>query len=106
MSDWIRVCGQSELLPGENKIAWDGDVAIAVFNIDGTLYAIEDVCTHDGGELASGELADMAIKTLKAQYENEQEQIDALRSRILGLEGSVTRPVPQTSEVATGTAKP
>jgi nitrite reductase/ring-hydroxylating ferredoxin subunit len=44
------------LLAGERKIAYDGDVGIAVFNIDGTLYAIEDVCTHDGGELASGEL--------------------------------------------------
>lgn len=53
---WIRVCAQSELLPGEFKVACDGDVPIAVFNIDGELYAIEDVCTHDGGELAGGEL--------------------------------------------------
>ena len=42
MSNWIRVCTQSELLPGEFKIVWDGDVAIAVFNIDGELYAIEE----------------------------------------------------------------
>ena len=56
MSEWIRVCAQAELLPGEYKVAWDGDVAIAVFNIDGELYAIEDVCTHDGGELTGGEL--------------------------------------------------
>jgi 3-phenylpropionate/trans-cinnamate dioxygenase ferredoxin subunit len=56
MNGWIRVCAQSELLPGEFKIAWDGDTAIAVFNIDGDLYAIEDVCTHDGGELAGGEI--------------------------------------------------
>jgi 3-phenylpropionate/trans-cinnamate dioxygenase ferredoxin component len=53
---WIRVCAQSELLPGEFKIVYDGDVPIAVFNIDGELYAIEDVCTHDGGDLAGGEL--------------------------------------------------
>jgi 3-phenylpropionate/trans-cinnamate dioxygenase ferredoxin subunit len=53
--NWIRVCVQSELLPGEYKVAWDGDVAIAVFNIDGALYAIEDVCTHDGGELTGGD---------------------------------------------------
>ena len=30
------------------------NVLIAVFNLDGGYYAIEDVCTHDGGELASG----------------------------------------------------
>lgn len=56
MSDWVRVCATSELLPGEYKVAYDGDVPIAVFNIDGELYAIEDVCTHDGGELTGGEL--------------------------------------------------
>ena len=56
MSSWIRVCARSELLPGEHRVAWDGDVAIAVFNIDGELYAVEDVCTHDGGDLATGEL--------------------------------------------------
>jgi 3-phenylpropionate/trans-cinnamate dioxygenase ferredoxin component len=62
VSDWVRVCLQSELLPGEFRIAWDRDVAIAVFNIDGMLYAIEDVCTHDGGDLAGGELHGYAIE--------------------------------------------
>ena len=62
MTNWIRVCAQSELLPGERRIAYDGDVSIAVFNIDGQLYAVEDVCTHDGGELASGELRAFEIE--------------------------------------------
>lgn len=56
MSAWVRVCATSELLPGEYKVVYDGDVPIAVFNIDGELYAIEDVCTHDGGELTGGEI--------------------------------------------------
>jgi len=54
VTDWIRVCATSELLPGEFQVAFDGDTAIAVFNIDGALYAVEDICTHDGGELAGG----------------------------------------------------
>ncbi len=62
MPDWIRVCARSELLPGEYRVAWDGDAAIAVFNIDGELYAIEDVCTHDGGELTGGELHGFEIE--------------------------------------------
>ncbi len=53
--NWIRVCAEGELLPGEFRVVYDGDVAIAVYNIDGAWYAIEDVCTHDGGELAGGE---------------------------------------------------
>jgi len=62
VSNWIRVCARTELLPGEHRVAWDGDVAIAVFNIDGELYAVEDVCTHDGGDLATGELHGYAIE--------------------------------------------
>ena len=58
----MRVCARAELLPGEYKIAYDGDVPIAVYNIDGELYAIEDVCTHDGGELAGGALHGFAVE--------------------------------------------
>ena len=56
MNGWVRVGTRSELLPGEFRVVWDGDTAIAVYNIDGDLYAIEDVCSHDGGELAGGEV--------------------------------------------------
>ncbi len=61
-ADWIRVCTTGELLPGEYQIAWDGDTPIAVFNIDGDLYAIEDVCTHDGGELTGGPIEGRVIE--------------------------------------------
>ena len=56
MNGWVRVGMRSELLPGEYKVVWDGDTPIAVYNIDGALYAVEDTCTHDGGELAGGEV--------------------------------------------------
>ena len=53
---WTRVCASAELLPGEYRVAEADGIQVAVFNIDGELYAIEDVCTHDGGELTGGEL--------------------------------------------------
>jgi len=56
MSEWIRVCAREEMLPGEFKVVWDGDTPIAVYNIDGAFYAIEDTCSHDDGELAGGEV--------------------------------------------------
>lgn len=62
MSNWIRVCDQSELLPGEFRVVYDGDIPIAVFNIDGDLYALEDVCTHDGGELTGGTIEGYSIE--------------------------------------------
>ena len=55
MSDgWVRVCATSELLPGELKVAWDGDTAIVVFNYDGDFYALNDCCTHEDASLSDG----------------------------------------------------
>jgi len=54
MSEWIDVGLLSELQPGKRKIISTDAGEIAVFNLDGECYAIADVCSHDGGELASG----------------------------------------------------
>ncbi|TBR40041.1 MULTISPECIES: non-heme iron oxygenase ferredoxin subunit [Dyella] len=56
VSNWVYVGTRSEMLPGEFRVVFDGDTPIAVYNIDGDLYAVEDVCTHDGGDLAGGEV--------------------------------------------------
>ena len=65
MTDWISVCRREELLPGEFRVVWDGDTPIAVLNIDGELYAIEDVCTHDGGELVGGPIIGHEVECLR-----------------------------------------
>jgi len=54
MSDWIDVAGSGELPAGTCRIVDADGTRIAVFNLDGEYCAIEDVCTHDGGDLASG----------------------------------------------------
>ena len=56
MSDWIDVAKVNELPPGERRIVDVDDVQIAVFNLDGEYYAIEDVCTHDYAPLADAKL--------------------------------------------------
>lgn len=54
MSDWIAVAKVGELAPGQWR-AVDADGAqIVVFNLGGEYFAIEDVCTHDGGQLTGG----------------------------------------------------
>ena len=56
MSDWIDVASRTEIPPGAwRSVELDG-AQVAVFNIDGEYYAIEDVCTHDGGILTGGAL--------------------------------------------------
>jgi len=51
----IPVCAQSELPPGAMRLVEHEGTKIGVFNCDGTLYAIEDRCSHDDGPLAEGE---------------------------------------------------
>jgi 3-phenylpropionate/trans-cinnamate dioxygenase ferredoxin subunit len=45
-----------DLPPGSRRVVDVDGIAVAVFNVDGRYYAIEDVCTHDGGDLATGAL--------------------------------------------------
>lgn len=54
MSDWVDVAPTDELLPGSFRVVDVDGAAVAVFNLDGAYYAIEDLCTHDGGTLTGG----------------------------------------------------
>lgn len=54
MAEWVRVALESEFKPGEMRTVDVDGAQIAVFNLDGHYYALEDVCTHDGGVLTGG----------------------------------------------------
>lgn len=54
MSDWVTVCDERALAEGENVVVDVDGCDIAVFKISGECYAIEDICSHDGTEIASG----------------------------------------------------
>lgn len=56
MSDWVDAGTADKLVPGSHVVVDVDGVEVAVFNIDGEYFAIEDICTHDGGELACGDL--------------------------------------------------
>jgi len=51
---WLPVAEASAIPEGDYaQLEIDG-VLVAVFNVGGQFYAIDDICTHDGGELAGG----------------------------------------------------
>lgn len=59
MARWLEVAAAGEIMPGGKKVVEVDGTTIAVFNIDDAqYYAVEDVCTHDGGPLAEGEMVD------------------------------------------------
>ncbi|RKH84749.1 non-heme iron oxygenase ferredoxin subunit [Corallococcus praedator] len=49
------------LVSGERIVLEVQNHWVAIFNISDNYYAIEDVCTHDGGPLADGELDGVEI---------------------------------------------
>ncbi|MFN2528882.1 MAG: Rieske (2Fe-2S) protein [Candidatus Baltobacteraceae bacterium] len=46
----------SEIASGTTRRVKVGRTEVLLCNVGGEIYAIEDVCTHDGGELDQGEL--------------------------------------------------
>jgi len=51
-----------EVPEGKVKVVQAGGTRIALCNYGGTLYAIDDVCTHDRGPLGQGELVGNEIE--------------------------------------------
>lgn len=56
MAEFIKVAKTSDLAPGEKMLVEYEDDEVGLFNLDGEIYAISDVCTHDGGPLVEGNL--------------------------------------------------
>jgi 3-phenylpropionate/trans-cinnamate dioxygenase ferredoxin subunit len=52
----IEVCPVNDLRPGEMRLVDVDDLEIGLFNCAGTVYAIEDRCSHDDGTLIDGVL--------------------------------------------------
>ena len=61
MARWFEVANVDELSPDSRRVFDLDGTSVAVFNIGNEFFAIEDVCPHDGGELANGELAGYEI---------------------------------------------
>ncbi len=56
MPEVIEVCPVEEFEPGAMRLVeWEG-LEIGVFDCAGTLYAIENRCSHDDGPLVEGTL--------------------------------------------------
>ena len=62
MAEYVTVATTDELKPGERMVVEAKDRYVAIFNVDGKYYAIADVCTHDDGPLAEGELHGTVIE--------------------------------------------
>ena len=56
MPEFVKVATTDEIAPGHAKLIEAGGKKIALFNVAGSFYAIDNSCTHVGGPLCEGEL--------------------------------------------------
>jgi 3-phenylpropionate/trans-cinnamate dioxygenase ferredoxin subunit len=61
MSEWTKVCALDELAPGTRRTVDVDGALVLVVNVGGELFAVEDVCTHDGAPLGDGTVEGDAV---------------------------------------------
>lgn len=52
----MKISRINQVPPGRGAVVQVGGKAIALFNINGTFYALDNVCTHRGGPLGEGKV--------------------------------------------------
>lgn len=56
MADYVEAARLEQLLPGKSTCVTIAGKDLALFNVDGTIYAIDDGCLHHGASLGTSKL--------------------------------------------------
>jgi len=59
---FVPVAKVGDIPEGQVRIAWVEGHPVAVFNVGGAFYVMDDVCSHDGGPVAEGPLEGFEIE--------------------------------------------
>jgi len=57
MAQWTKVAETADVPPGRGRVVAVGGRDVALFNVDGTFFAIDNTCVHRGGPLGEGNLS-------------------------------------------------
>ena len=56
MADFVIVAKTNEIEPGQSRLIEAKGKQIALFNVDGKFFAVQEVCPHKGGPIHDGKL--------------------------------------------------
>jgi len=56
MAEFVKVAAAADIAPGTAKCVEVNGKELALFNVDGAFYALDNTCPHRGGPLGEGEL--------------------------------------------------
>jgi 3-phenylpropionate/trans-cinnamate dioxygenase ferredoxin subunit len=79
-AEWVTVARASDIRPGKGKRFSLAGRDIAVFNVGGRFYAIDDTCTHEKASLSEGDLLDTVVECPR-----HGAQFDLATGRVLSL---------------------
>lgn len=54
MASWQDICALSDLPPDNRMVIPLGNISLLLINVNGEVFAVENLCPHDGGELHEG----------------------------------------------------
>lgn len=103
MGEFVKVAETKDIASGAGILVEVDGERIALFNVNGTFYAIGDTCTHAGGPLSEGDLdgdmvtcpwhgAQFDVKTGEAVGPPAQEPVTNYRVKVEGSDLLIERP--------------
>ena len=122
MSEFIKVAAVSDLPDPGRQLVEVEDRIVALFHVSGQFYCIDDVCTHDGGPLSEGKLAEFAVAcprhgakfdirtgkalTMPATEDTVAHQVKVENGKVFVRINDGTPPAPATAAATTSTTTP
>ena len=61
MPEFVRVAAVDDVPPGSGKVVQAGGRLLALFNVDGEFYALDNTCLHRGGPVGEGDLEGVVV---------------------------------------------
>ena len=56
MADFVEAVPLDQVPPGRGAVCTVAGKSVALFNVEGTIHAIDDTCPHAGGSLGTSEI--------------------------------------------------
>src|SRR5262245_31921490 len=58
---WTKITPANNVPPREGRAVQIGDIQLAIFNVNGRYFTIENACPHKGGPLCDGMVSGNAV---------------------------------------------
>jgi nitrite reductase (NADH) small subunit len=73
MSNKFAVCKITDVTPGNQRIVTVGKYSIGVFNVEGSFFAVLNVCPHRGGPVCEGPQCGTSLPTDRYEFKYGRE---------------------------------